>query len=314
MKELIVVAVGGNSLIRDQAHIDAESQYENCKETCSHITALLKAGYRIVISHGNGPQVGFLLRCSELASAEVPRSPLGVCVANTQGSIGYMFQRAMYFHMQDWDNHPQVIAMVTQVIVDAEDPAFVQPNKPIGSFMDEETARHREKELGWQVVEDSGRGFRRVVPSPQPQEIVELPAISHLVSSGYVVVAVGGGGIPVARQEDGGLYGVDAVIDKDRASSLMARKIDADRLVISTAVDKVYLHFGKPEQKGLDVLTASEAKRYLDEGQFGAGSMAPKVEASIQFVEGGGKEAIITSPEHMLLALQGKAGTRIIVG
>ncbi len=312
MDQLLVLAIGGNSLILDPQKSTIPDQYEASLKTAVHIAQLVKEGYRIVITHGNGPQVGFILRRSELAEHEVHPVPLDYCVADTQGSIGYMLQKGLHSFFSQWENPPQVATIVTQVVVEKDDPAFQNPTKPIGSFFDEETARKREKEDGWNVVEDAGRGFRRVVPSPHPKEIIELAAISHLVNNNFVVIAGGGGGVPVVRQEDGTLVGIEAVIDKDRLSALMATQLDAERLIISTAIDKVYLNFGKNDQKGIDEMNIEQAEHYIAEGHFAKGSMLPKIEACISFLKNGGKEALITSPELLSQALQGKAGTRII--
>ncbi|MCK4658505.1 MAG: carbamate kinase [Phycisphaerae bacterium] len=311
-KQLIVLAIGGNSLIKGRQHQSVPAQYETCLQTCQHITRLLEQGHRVVITHGNGPQVGFILRRVELASHELHTVPLDSCGADTQGAIGYHIQRAMYGCMRDWPKPVPVATIVTQVVVDADDPAFANPSKPIGSFMDETTAAARRQDDGWQIVEDAGRGFRRVVPSPRPREIVELEAIRQLIDSGFVVVAVGGGGIPVVRQPDGSFTGAEAVIDKDLASSLLACKLNADLLVISTAVDKVCLNFGKPDEKTLDRITVAQAKQYIEQGHFAPGSMLPKIEAVVEFLEGGGKAALVTTPANLERAVAGKGGTWIV--
>lgn len=307
-----MLAVGGNSLIADPKHTDVKAQYASCLKACGHIARLIEQGYRLVISHGNGPQVGFMLRRSELASKELHPVPLDVCVADTQGAIGYMFQRALQAHTHTWPTPPRVVTLVTQVEVDSLDPAFDNPTKPIGSFMDEETAKLRRAIDGWRLIEDAGRGFRRVVASPEPLAIVELEAIRQLATDGYTVISVGGGGIPVVRTPKGTFRGVSAVIDKDLASSLLALELKADRLLISTAVPHVSLRFGKPDEEALKVVSVDDAKRYIEEGHFGVGSMLPKIQAAVRFVEGGGKEAIITSSTLLQQALEGNAGTRII--
>lgn len=310
--QLIVLAVGGNSLILDKQHETVRDQYVACLETCRHITSLLKQGYRVVITHGNGPQVGFILRRAELAKKELHMVPLDSCGADTQGAIGYQMQQAMYNCMKDWETRLPVATVVTQVLVDAKDAAFDKPAKPIGSFMDEASAKEHQAKDGWNIVEDAGRGFRRVVASPMPKRILELEAIRKLVDSDFVVVAVGGGGIPVVEGPDGNLKGVDAVIDKDFATTLLAEKLGADMLIISTAVEKVSLNFGKPEQEDLDQVTVAEVKKYIDEGHFAPGSMLPKMRAVVQFIENGGKMAIITDPKNLARAVAGETGTRIV--
>jgi len=266
----------------------------------------------VVITHGNGPQVGFILLRSELASHVLHTVPLDSCGADTQGAIGYMIQQSLYNEFLKRGMRKQAVTVVTQVVVDKDDPAFQNPTKPIGPFYTEEEAKRLAAERGWVVKDDAGRGWRRVVPSPIPQEIVEQEAIKALIEQGFVVIGVGGGGIPVVRQEDGSLRGVEAVIDKDYASSLLASGIGADLFLISTAVEKVALNYGQPNQVWLDRMTVAEAKRYLAEGHFPPGSMGPKIEAIIQFLERGGKEAIITSPENIERALAGETGTRIV--
>ncbi|MFC1706927.1 carbamate kinase [Planctomycetota bacterium] len=310
--KLIVLAIGGNSLITDSAHRKVEDQYASTLETCRRIVKLLEAGHRVVITHGNGPQVGFILRRSELASHELHIVPLDSCGADTQGAIGYLLQRAMYNCMLGWPRRIPVATVVTQVLVDRDDPAFQEPTKPIGSFLDEETATQRRQQDGWHIKEDAGRGFRRVVASPRPKRIVEIDAIRSLIDRGFVVVAVGGGGIPVIEDEEGSLVGADAVIDKDRASGLLAREVDADVLLISTSVEKAYLRFGKPDQQPLDVLTVAEARRYIQEGHFAPGSMRPKIDAMANFVESGGREAMLTDPPNLLRAIAGETGTRVV--
>ena len=311
-KKLAILAVGGNSLILDESHKSVEDQYAAVEETCRHIAGLVKTGYRVVVTHGNGPQVGFILRRSELSRHELHDVPLDSCGADTQGAIGYQVQRAMYNEMKDWPQRPVVATVVTQVLVDRNDPSFKKPSKPIGSFMDEKTAsEHRQKDH-WDIVEDAGRGFRRVVASPKPVRIIELEAIRRLLENDIVVVAVGGGGIPVIEDEQGRLKGAAAVIDKDLATSLLARNLNADLLIISTAIEKVCLNFRKPDQKDIDRMTLAEAKRYLAEGHFAPGSMKPKVEAIVEFLESGGKQALITDPSHLVAALEGKSGTWIV--
>jgi carbamate kinase len=270
---------------------------------------MIQQGWDVVITHGNGPQVGFILRRSELARHELHEVPLDSCGADTQGAIGYMLQKALYNEFRMRGIQKSAATVVTQVLVDRNDPAFQNPTKPIGSFMDEETARQRAAQEGWTVREDAGRGWRRVVPSPLPKRIIELEAIETLIRQGITVIAVGGGGIPVVEDAEGNLVGAEAVIDKDYASSLLARSIRADLFLISTAVEKVALHFGKPEQRWLDRVTLQEARRYLAEGHFPAGSMGPKIQAIIEYLEAGGKQAIVTNPENLERALRGETGT-----
>jgi carbamate kinase len=311
-KPLAVLAIGGNSLIRDKQHKEVSDQFEVTRETCQRIEEILDKGWNVVITHGNGPQVGFILRRSELSLHELHAVPLDSIVADTQGAIGYMIQQELANEFLRKGVKRQAVTVVTQVLVDAEDPAFKNPSKPIGSFMDESTAREREKNEGWQIKEDAGRGWRRVVASPLPREIVESDSIEKLIRDDFVVIAVGGGGIPVVREQDGDLKGVAAVIDKDFASALLASQLKADLFIISTAVDTVCLDFGKPTQKPVEKLTVAEAKQHLDAGQFPAGSMGPKIRAVCNFLEAGGKAAIITSPQYLAEALDGSKGTRIV--
>ena len=266
----------------------------------------------MVITHGNGPQVGFIYRRGELARHELPLIPLDICGADTQGAIGYMIQKALLNEFRKRGVTKKVVTLVTQTIVNRDDPSFKFPTKPIGSFMSEEEALTNKKEFGWQIVEDAGRGFRRVVPSPLPREIVELDVIRLLVKMEYIVIAAGGGGIPVTRNEQGDLEGVEAVIDKDLGSSLLARNLGADTFIISTAVDALYLNFGKANQKPISHATLPEIKQYMAEEHFTPGSMKPKIEAIIQFLGDGGKKAIITSPENLLNAVRGDCGTTIV--
>jgi len=312
MAKVAVVAIGGNSLIKDKDHQTVPDQFAATRETCVHIASMIDQGWDVVITHGNGPQVGFILLRSELASHVLHTVPLDSCGADTQGAIGYMIQQSLYNEFLKRGMKKQAVTVVTQVVVDKDDPAFQNPTKPIGPFYTEEEAKRLAAERGWIVKDDAGRGWRRVVPSPLPREIVEQEAIKALIEQGFVVIGVGGGGIPVVRQEDGSLRGVEAVIDKDYASSLLASGIGADLFLISTAVEKVALNYGQPNQVWLDRMTVAEAKRYLAEGHFPPGNMGPKIEAIIQFLERGGKEAIITSPENIERALAGETGTRIV--
>jgi carbamate kinase len=308
-----VVAIGGNSLITDKDHQTVADQYLAAGETDHHIAQLVQAGWDVAISHGNGPQVGFIMRRSELARHELHEVPLDVCGADTQGAIGYALQQNLVNDFRRMGIEKSVVTVVTQVEVGIDDPAFAKPSKPIGSFLDEAEARRRETDEGWDVVEDAGRGWRRVVASPQPKRIVEIDVIRRLLDAGVVVIAAGGGGIPVVADGNGDLHGVAAVIDKDLASALLANEIDADVLLISTAVEKVALNWGTPEQRWVDQLDVDEVKRYLAEGRhFAEGSMAPKMRAVIRFLEGGGQQALITDPQNIERAVAGETGTRVV--
>ena len=313
MTRTAVIAIGGNSLITDKEHQTVPDQYQAAAETCAHIAPLVAGGdLRLVVTHGNGPQVGFILRRSELASHELHMVPLDSCVADTQGALGYHIQLALGNEFRRLGIAKGAATVVTQCLVDRDDPAFAKPNKPIGSFLSREQAEQHRAADGWDVVEDAGRGWRRVVASPVPKEIVELGAVKSLLDAGFVVVAAGGGGIAVVDDGTGKLKGAAAVIDKDHASSLLARNLGADLFVISTAVEKVCLNYGRPEQVDVDRMTVAEAKRYCAEGHFKPGSMLPKIQAVIAFLEGGGREAIITDPAHLGLALAGKTGTHVV--
>ncbi len=309
----LVIAIGGNSLIPDKDHKTVQDQYAAAAETDHHIAALVEDGWDVAISHGNGPQVGFILRRSELASSELHEIPLDYCGADTQGAIGYMLQQNLVNEFRQRGMDRSVVTVVTQVEVDAQDPAFSDPSKPIGSFLDESEAIRRRDEEGWDVREDAGRGWRRVVASPNPVRIVELDVIKRLLDAGVVTIAVGGGGIPVVANANGDLEGIAAVIDKDLASALLANQVDADLLLISTSVEQVALNFGTPDQQWMDHFTLSEVKQHLQEGgHFAEGSMAPKMRAVVQFLEAGGKEALITNPENLERAMAGETGTRIV--
>jgi len=306
-----VIAIGGNSLIKDKYHQTVRDQYIAASETCRHIVTMIKDGWRVAITHGNGPQVGFILRRSELAAHELHEVPLDVCGADTQGAIGYELQQNLYNEFRRYAIDRDAVTLVCQTEVAADVPAFATPSKPIGTFMDAEQADRRRAE-GWDIMQDADRGWRRVVASPQPLRIVELPSIKRLLEAGTVVIAVGGGGIPVVADESGDLRGVAAVIDKDLASALLANQIDADLFIISTAVEKVALEFGTPQQRWVDHLTLAEASRYLAEGRhFAAGSMGPKMQAVVSYLERGGREALITDPDNLERALAGQTGTRI---
>jgi carbamate kinase len=312
-KSVLVVAIGGNSLIKDPQHMTVPDQYRALGETSGHIASIIKDGWQVAIGHGNGPQVGFILRRSELSAHELHEVPLDVCDADTQGAIGYELQQNLGHDFRRMRIDRQAVTVVTQVEVDPADPAFQHPSKPIGSFMDEAQARQRAEHDAWVVREDAGRGWRRVVASPRPLRIVEERAVKSLLRDDFVVITVGGGGIPVITDEHGDLRGVAAVIDKDFASALLAITIRADIFMITTAVDRVALDWGRPDQRWLDRLTLAEAKAHLAEGtHFASGSMAPKIEACIEFLEHGGGEAVISNPENMERALAGEAGTRIV--
>lgn len=311
--KLAAVAIGGNSLIADPKHPEVPHQWDAVRQTCEHIADMIAGGWNVIITHGNGPQVGYILRRSELAASEVHTVPLDLIVADTQGSIGYMIQQSLDNALRRRGINRTVLTVITQVRVDPADPAFQKPNKPIGGFMTEAEARHYESE-GWTVMEDAGRGWRRVVASPKPLAIQEINAIRALIMSDYIVIAVGGGGIPVVRDETGELRGTFAVIDKDRASSLIAQMLRADLFMISTGVEKVAIHFNQPDQRALDQMTLSEARAYMAEGHFAPGSMLPKIEAAVEFVQMGGPVAIITDPPNLARALRGETGTRIVPG
>ena len=314
-RKIAVVAIGGNSLIKDEKHKTVEDQYQAAKETTCHIADMIEAGWDVAIGHGNGPQVGFILRRSEIAARVegMHEVPLDVCGADSQGAIGYALQQTLQNELYRREIKKNVATVITQVLVDKNDIAFQKPSKPIGSFMDEVEARRRETEMKWSVVEDAGRGWRRVVASPLPKEVVELDTVNALLNAGVVVITVGGGGIPVVDAGGGQYQGVAAVIDKDYASSLLARAIKADLFLISTAVEKVAINFGKPNQKWLDHMSLTEAKQYLAEGiHFAKGSMAPKIQAIIWYLEAGGKQALITSPENIGRALRKETGTWIV--
>lgn len=313
MSKTAVIAVGGNSLIKDSKHQSVEDQESALRETSRYLADMIAGGWDVAIGHGNGPQVGFILRRSEIAAkAEgMHEVPLDVCGADSQGAIGYEFQQALQNELYHRGIKKNVATIITQTLVDQNDPAFKNPTKPIGGFMDETEGQRRQKEMGWTVVEDAGRGWRRVVPSPLPKEIVEFDTVKALVDKGIVVITVGGGGIPVVDVGEGEYRGTAAVIDKDFASSLLARELKADLFLIATAVEKVALNFNKPDQKWLDHMTLAEAKQYLAEGHFHKGSMGPKIQAIIWYLEAGGKVGLITDPANIGRALRGETGTRI---
>ena len=306
-----LVAIGGNSLITDKHHPEVPHQWDAVRQTCQHLADMVEAGWRLVITHGNGPQVGYILRRNELAAHEVHVTPLDLIVADTQGAIGYMLQQALSNELYSRGIERPVVSLVTQVLVDIDDPAFQKPDKPIGSFMSEEKAREFEAN-GWTVVEDAGRGWRRVVASPEPLKVIEDDAIEILLAAGCIVIAAGGGGIPVIQNKAGELRelrGAYAVIDKDRASSLLAAQLKLDLLLISTGIEQVALDFNTPQQRFVGEMSTAEAEQYLAEGHFAPGSMRPKIEAVINFVRQTGKPALITDPNNLDRALRRETGT-----
>jgi carbamate kinase len=308
-----IIAIGGNALIKEGEDGNIYQQFTNARDTCAKLIKVVEMGYDIIITHGNGPQVGDTIRRHENARKIIPPYPLGMCVSETVGSMGYMLQQTMQNTVKKSKAvRKDVVTIITQVVVDEQDPSFQNPTKPIGQFFSKEDIGEIAKAEKWNVVEDSGRGWRRVVPSPRPIRIVEKDTIQHLLEKGKIVIACGGGGIPVIQLEDGTLDGVEAVIDKDYASSKLAQQLDLDELIILTAVDKVSVNFGKPDQKDLDTMSVAEAGKHLENGQFPPGSMGPKIRAAIEFIENGGRRAIIASHENLVEAMAGKAGTRII--
>ncbi len=312
MGHTFVVAVGGNSLIKDANHQSVPDQWLAVYETCSHIADMCELDDRLVIVHGNGPQVGFILLRSEKCRSFLHRVPLDTCDADTQGAIGYQIQQALGNEFHKRKITKPITSIVTQVLVDKNDPNFESPSKPIGIFYTKEEADMYGQYEGWIIKQDSDRGYRRVVPSPRPIEIIEKEAVLRLLDNGFAVIAGGGGGIPVIRDDSGLLQGVEGVIDKDYTASLLAKDIGADVLIISTTVEKVALNWGTPEQVELDYVTLAEAKRYVEEGHFAKGSMLPKMDAAIQFIEGGGKMVIITKPSTLKQAVKGTTGTHIV--
>ncbi|WP_423801987.1 carbamate kinase [Neobacillus sp. SAB-20_R2A] len=315
MKKLVIVAIGGNSLVRENGLDSVQDQYEAVCETAVNIADMVAEGLNVVVTHGNGPQVGFGLRRSEIANevAGMPEVPLVNCGAETQGGIGYQIQQALINEFAKRAMNKKVATVITQVEVSPDDPNFKNPTKPVGSFFTIEQAEEMKREHpDWIFVEDSGRGYRRVVASPKPINIVEKDAIKTLIEAGFVVVAVGGGGIPVVKTENSSYVGIDAVIDKDFATSLLAEQVEADTLIITTGVSKVCIHFGKPNQQALENISIEETKQYVAEGHFPPGSMLPKIEASLNFLEKGGSRVIITNPESLKDAIQEKAGTHLV--
>ncbi len=305
-----VLAIGGNSLIRSKEQISFADQLATLKASCEPLVTLLRQGERVVITHGNGPQVGFILLRSYLARNRLPEIPLDAANAQTQAEIGYMIQQVLSNLLNRAGISQPVVTVVTRVLVERDDPAFAQPSKPVGPFYTRAEAVKLQQELGWTVQEDSGRGYRRLVASPLPKAVIEIEEIRSLVNTGAVVIACGGGGIPVVR-ENGELSGVAAVIDKDLASALLANLLGAERMIITTAVDRVYLNYGKPDARPLAQVSTAELREYQKQGHFPEGSMGPKIEAALRFLTGGGREVLITDPDHLLAALAGSAGTRI---
>ena len=311
-KPLAVVAVGGNALIVDDKHMALSDQYDAVCTTATHVATMIAAGWNVVLTHGNGPQVGFILRRSEIADGQVPTVPVQYAVGDTQGAIGFMFQNALGNALRRLGSSVPTVTLVTQTLVDRTDPAFAKPDKPIGSFLSEAVASHLAAELGWTVMRDGERGWRRAIASPQPVRVIEAPIIERLAREGVLIVACGGGGIAVEELADGGLRGVEAVIDKDRASALLAVQMKADLLMIPTGVPRVAIRFGKPDQQWLDRITVDQAQAYAAQGHFGAGSMGPKVEALVKFVSGRpGGRGVITNAENIERALRGETGTWI---
>ncbi len=308
--ETLVLAVGGNALLRPGDKGTAEEQMLRAKQTAEEIYPLFER-FKVVVTHGNGPQVGAILLQNEHSRNVVPPMPLDVCGAMSQGEIGYFLTQGFHDALEKHGIEKEIAVIMTRVMVDENDPAFKNPSKPIGPFYTEEEAKKLAREKGWHVIEDSGRGWRRVVPSPDPKEILEKEIIRMVIDSGNIAIAVGGGGIPVIRK-DGKIIGVEGVIDKDLASATLGRDIRADKLFILTSVEQVYLNFGTEEQRALGEITVDEAERYLEEGHFKKGSMYPKVLAAIRFVRNGGKEVLITSPERVTKALDGETGTWIV--
>lgn len=310
MKDTIVIALGGNAIIREGQRGIIEEQYENIEESCGYIADLVEDGYNIIITHGNGPQIGNRLLQNEAAKDIVPTAPLDVCVAETQGQLGFMIKKSLINTLRKRNIDKSVLCLLTQIVVDAEDPAFMHPTKPIGPFYTKEEAEELARTKGYDIVEDSGRGYRRVVASPMPIDIIEKATIKQLAEEGHVVIALGGGGISVTEKE-GILTGIEAVVDKDHGSRLLANLIGAQHLVILTGVPNVAYNFGKSDQVFLPTLNIEDAKKYAKEGQFPAGSMGPKIDAAIDYVESGGGKMIITSMDLLKDAMAGKAGTLI---
>lgn len=309
----VVVAIGGNAINREGEIGTVKEEFRNVRKALNGIIHIIKNGYQVALTHGNGPQAGkHLLRVEAGIEKQLPDRPLGVIVADTQGGIGYMIEQSLHNRLMLESIPLHCVTVLTQIKVDPNDPSIQTPSKPIGLFYTEDEAKKLMAEREWIMVEDANRGWRRVVASPIPQDIIEKDAIAALMDAGFIVIAAGGGGIPVVADEHGLLEGMDAVIDKDFASALLGNQIGADTLLIATGVEKVAINFRTPQQRDLDQMTVAEAHQYISEKQFPAGSMLPKIKAAVQFIEGGGKEAIITLPETLSDALQGHTGTRIV--
>lgn len=311
-KSITIVSIGGNTLIRKGEKGTIEEQFKHMEECMGYVVKLASENKKIVITHGNGPIVGNIVIRNEAAKDIIPPMPLYICNADSEGGIGFMIQQSIYNQFKKLNMKRSIVTIVTQVLVNKDDPAFSNPTKPIGPFYTKVEAEKIQKEKGWAIGEDSNRGYRRVVPSPKPLKVIEAGIVKKLALEGVIVIAAGGGGVPVIQTRNGNLQGIDAVIDKDLATAVLAKEIGAETFIDLTSVDRVYINFGKPNQIGLDRLTVSEAKKYLAAGEFASGSMGPKIEAAIEFLETGGKEVIITTPELLELALKGKAGTRIV--
>ncbi len=309
---LAVVAFGGNALLRSADHGTQEEQIARARQAARWLAEIARHGYKLIVVHGNGPQVGNILVQAEEASTKIPPQSLDVCVAQTEGSIGFMLQQAIRNRLEAIGLEGEVATLLTEVEVEPQDVAFKRPTKPIGPFLTRYRAEALERDLGWTMKEEAGLGWRHVVPSPQPVRVLNLRTITHMLESAVVVIAAGGGGIPVVRGRDGEWRGIEAVIDKDFASALLASELGADLFIILTGVARVAIDFGKPSQRDLERLTLEEAERYLSEGQFPAGSMGPKVEAAIQFVRASDREVLITDIDHVREALEGKNGTLLV--
>ena len=310
-KKLAVVAIGGNAVNRPGESPTAENMIKAVRTTASYLADMVQMGYSLIVTHGNGPQVGNILIQQDLAKDTIPPFPMDLCGSMTQGYLGYMIAQELHNIFIERKIKKEVCTVVSQVVVDENDDGFKNPSKPVGPFYSAEYANKMHTEKGWTVKEDSGRGWRKVVPSPIPEDVIEKDAIKNLIEKDYIVIAVGGGGIPVVRRNNGMLKGVEAVIDKDRASALLAGIMNADELIILTAVEKVCLNYNKPDQKELDTLTLAQAQEYISQGHFAKGSMLPKIQACVDFVRNTGKPALITDMEKLKDALAGKTGTKI---
>ncbi|MFO8072995.1 MAG: carbamate kinase [Polyangia bacterium] len=310
--QTVLVALGGHAFMQRGEQGTVEIQEKNAARICSVLQVLIERGFNVVITHGNGPQVGYLLNLNETGDESVPKMPMDVLVAETEGSLGYFLQQAMLNELRRRRIHKYVVTVITQVLVDPADSAFQRPTKPVGAFLEEAEARRRRDELGWKIVEDSGRGWRRVVPSPRPYKVIQRHMIRESAKAGHVVIAAGGGGIPVIKKEDASYEGVEAVIDKDLTSSILATQIEAEIFVILTEVPHVYRKYGTDEQRPIGAITSDELWQCYEEGEFPAGSMGPKVQAVCEFLDSGGRRAIITSPATLADALDGRGGTHVI--